>query len=48
MKKFIIGSALMLAIFTSGINSVSAYNLSDAKAKVNGAQAEQDLCQSHE
>ena len=47
MKKFIIGSALMLTIFALGINSVSAYNLSDAKAKVNGAQNKAELVWNH-
>ena len=47
MKKFIIGSALMLTIFALGINSVSAYNLSDAKAKVNGAQDKAELVWNH-
>ncbi len=47
MKKFIIGSALMLTIFAIGAGSVSAYNLSDAKAKINGAQDKAEVVWNH-
>ena len=47
MKKFIIGSALMLTIFAIGAGSASAYNLSDAKTKINGAQDKAEVVWNH-
>ncbi|GEM_PF-6793784 len=43
MKKFIIGSALMLSLFVAGAANASAYTMSDAKAKINGAQDKAEI-----
>ena len=43
MKKFIIGSALMLSLIVLGAGTASAYTLDDAKAKINGAQDKAEM-----